>query len=116
LNDAIKAKGYIPIRPDNQPYIVQEFEGGYLLDGAPLNVYIEGRWFDGQQALLEPYWNSGQVPTPTRETLAIGAVTLPPEVAENYEVFKKSQTPLGLGIPTPVLLGAALLGFFLLRR
>lgn len=116
LNDAIKTRGYIPIRSDNTPFVIQEFEGGYLLDGAPLNVYIDERWFDGQQELLRPYWEGGQIPMPTRETLAIGSVTLPAEVAENYEVFKRSQTLFGLGVPTPVIVGAAVLGFFLLKR
>ncbi len=116
LNDAIRGRGYIPLRADNTPYVVQEFEGGYLLDGAPLNVYIDGEWFDGQQALLQPYWIAGSIPTPSREVLAMGAVALPPEVAANYEAFKKSETLLGLGVPTPVLIGAALVGFVLLRR
>jgi len=116
LNDAIKTKGYIPIRSDNQPFIVQEFEGGYLLDGAPLNVYIEDEWYDGQRELLEPYWRSGAIPMPSSETLAVGTVALPADVAATYEEFKREQTPFGLGVPTPVLVGAGLLMLFLLRR
>lgn len=116
MHNAIKNRGYIPIRPDGTPFIVQEFEGGYLLDGAPMNVYTDEQWFEGQRELLEPYWTSGTIPTPSREVLDRGSVVMPEEVTENYETFKKSQTVLGLGIPTPVLLGAALLGFFLLRR
>jgi hypothetical protein len=116
LHDAIKERGYIPVRADLQPYIVQEFEGGYLLDGAPLNVYIDGQWFTGQRELLEPYWKAGTIPTPPQSVLDVGMVEMPEEVRETYETFKKSETLFGLGIPTPVLLGAGLLGWFLLRR
>lgn len=115
LNDAIKEGGYIPIRPDDTPYRIHEFEGGYLLDGAPLNVYIEGRWFDGQMEALAPYWESGAIPTPTAEVLATGSSPMPEDVAANYAAFQQGQS-LFSNLPTPVLIGGALLGAWLLLR
>lgn len=115
LNDAIKQRGYIPIRADNTAYTVQEFEGGYLLDGVPLNVYIESRWFEGQMEALAPYWEAGTIPTPSTAILSVGTVAMPEDVAANYEQFKTSQSLFG-GISTPVLVGGAVLAYFLLKK
>lgn len=98
LNDAIKLHGYIPIRSNGTPYQVQVFEGGYLLDGLPLNVLIDGVWYDGQQQALQPYWQSGTIPTPPPQMLGIGTITAPPAVAANFQHWQQSQQNI-LGFP-----------------
>lgn len=115
LNDAIKTSGYIPLRSDNTPYRIQEFQGGYLLDGAPLNVFIENRWFEGQMEALAPFWDSGQIPPPSAEVLATGTVPMPDDVAANYEGFQEAQSPFG-GISPALLIGGALVAGLLLFR
>jgi hypothetical protein len=114
LHDAIKTRGYIPVRPDNTAYRVQEFEGGYLLDGAPLNVYIQDRWFDGQTELLQPYWESGAIPQPPLDVLNRQTIEMPEEDATRWAEYQESQNVLGL--PTPLLLGIAAVGALLFLR
>jgi hypothetical protein len=90
LSNAIQNYKFIPIRADGSPYKLQEFQGGYLLDGAPINVWMGEGWFTGQQELLRPLWASGQIPTPPPEVVAIPAVPMPAEVAAAYDAYKAS--------------------------
>lgn len=106
LNDAIKVYGYIPMRDNGTPFVTQPFAGGYVIDGSPLNVYIEERWFDGQKELLQPEWVSGRIPQPSADILNIGSVPMPPDVAATYQA---SQQGIFGSIPTPVLIGGAAL-------
>lgn len=105
LNNAIDVFKYTPIRPDGTPYVTQSAHGGWLLDGAPLNVYIEGVWFDGQKELLTPDWNSGTVPRPSAAILAVGSAPMPADVAANYQNYLTSLN----SIPTAVWVGGAAL-------
>lgn len=118
VHNAIKNYGYIPIRSDNSQFLVQEFEGGYLLDGAPINIYINGHWGEGQKELLEPYWQNGSIPRPSADILNLPVEPLSPETQANYEAYQAAQTPFGLGIPTQYLLigGGLLAVLFMSRR
>jgi hypothetical protein len=97
LNDAIKG-GWIPLRPDGTPYKVQSFEGGYLMDGAPLNVWLGLGWYDGQQQALQPYWQNGQIPIPPMTTLNSPTIPMPADVAANFQSYQANQQDI-LGLP-----------------
>jgi hypothetical protein len=110
LSTAIEDYHFIPIREDGSPFKVQKFEGGYLLDGAPINVWMGEGWFSGQQELLRPLWASGEIPTPPANVVAIPAVPMPTEVQQAYETYKAGASSVSgiLGsIPTPVWIGLA---------
>lgn len=113
LHDAIKSYGYIPLRQDGSQYVVQEFEGGYLLDGAPINVYIDGEWFQGQQEALASYWAAGTVPKPPNSILGLPVVPMPTDVAANQAAYVASQSS-SLGLGSLALPAAVGLGLFLL--
>lgn len=112
LHGAIQQFNFIPLHPDGTPYKVQAFEGGYLLDGAPINVWMGLGWYTGQQEALQPYWQSGQIPTPT-VALNVPVVAMPAAVASNYAQFKANQENI-LGLPW--YLWAAGIGAYLLTR
>lgn len=97
LHDAIQ-KGWIPIRADGTPFKVQSFEGGFLLDGAPINVWMGLGWYAGQQEALQPYWQNGQIPIPTTPVLAAPVVAMPADVAANYAGYQAHQQNI-LGVP-----------------
>lgn len=108
LANAIKEFGFIPLRVDGAPFRVQEFEGGYLLDGAPINVWMGQGWFEGQRELLEPHWRNGTVPVPPDEALLSGEVEMPADVAASYAGFKQPTSGSNL------MLGALIVGGYLL--
>lgn len=81
LAHAIQDYGYIPLRPTGEPSTVQMFQGGYLLDGAPINVWMGEGWYEGQRELLQPYWTSGAIPTPPETVIQAAVVAMPPELA-----------------------------------
>jgi hypothetical protein len=83
--------GWIPVHADGTPFKVQQFEGGYLLDGAPINVWMGLGWYAGQMELLVPYWQNGQIPTPPANILNITVVPMPPDVASNFAAFQQNQ-------------------------
>jgi len=97
LDTAIN-NGYIPIHADGSPYKVQSFEGGHLLDGAPLNVWFGFGWYQGQQQELLPYWQSGQIPTPPNTVLGITTVPMPAAVQANWQAYMTAQQDI-LGLP-----------------
>jgi hypothetical protein len=97
LNEALK-NGYIPIRSDGSPYKVQSFLGGYLLDGAPLNVWLGLGWYQGQQEALQPYWQNGQIPIPPQMALAATVVPMPAAVAQNFANYQANQQNI-FGLP-----------------
>jgi hypothetical protein len=97
LDGAILA-GFIPIRADGTAYKVQSFLGGYLLDGAPLNVWLGLGWYAGQQEALLPYWQNGQIPTPPAAVLSQQVVAMPASVAANFASYQASQSDV-LGVP-----------------
>jgi hypothetical protein len=77
LDNAIKNYHYVPVHQDGTPYVMQNFEGGYLFDGAPLNTYLVGQWYQGQKEALQPYWNNQTVPIPPQAILALPIVPMP---------------------------------------
>ena len=97
LHGAIQQFNFIPLHADGTPYKVQFFEGGYLLDGAPINVWMGLGWYAGQQEALQPYWQSGQIPIPTT-VLQQKVVPMPASVAANFQSYQASQQNL-LGLP-----------------
>lgn len=97
LNDAIKG-GWIPLRPDGTPYKVQSFLGGYLMDGAPLNVWLGLPWYAGQQEALLPYWQNGQIPTPPAAILGVQVQPMPADVAANFATYQAQQADI-FGLP-----------------
>lgn len=111
LANAMTNYGFIPIRPDGTPYVVQQFEGGLIFDGAPLNVYFDEVWYQGQQELVGPHWGK-DVPVPPPSIQALPVVPMPDTVTAQYQAYKASNA----GISTPVLLGVAAIGYLLLRK
>ena len=97
LDGALLA-GFIPIRADGTAFKVQSFLGGYLLDGAPLNVWLGLGWYAGQQEALQPYWQNGQIPVPPAAQLGQQVVAMPAAVAANFASYQASQEDL-LGLP-----------------
>lgn len=112
LANAIQQLGYVPIRANGSAYNVQIFEGGYLLDGAPINVVMGGYWFTGQQQALLPYWQNGTVPTPTAAILALPTQGMPADIAAATQAYVSSQGEI-LGLPWYVWAGAAAAYFLL---
>lgn len=82
------AHGFIPILSDNSPAKVHSFEGGYLVQGAPLNVWFRGAWYEGQQEILAPFWESGQIDRPPAGALELPVVQAPPDVLASYANYK----------------------------
>lgn len=97
--------GYILLRDDGVPGKVQAFEGGVLLDGAPLNVYLFDRWYAGQAELLMPFWESGEIPLPDASLRALMVEQMPEAEREKYEAYKAAESSWGWG--TYALIGAA---------
>lgn len=98
LHAAIQQFNYIPIHSDGTAFKVQSFEGGYLLDGAPINVWMGLGWYAGQMEALQPYWQSGQIPIPNTSVLGQKVVPMPADVAANFQAYQQSQQNL-LGFP-----------------
>lgn len=99
LHDAIADFGYVPVRPNGTYYIVQTIDRGYVMDGAPLNVYILGVWYEGQKELLSPYWADGTIVRPSDEIISLPVVPMPDDVKANE---------VGAGISaSAVLIGGA---------
>lgn len=57
--------GWRPLRPNGTPAYVQNFLGGYLIDGNPLNVILGEPWLPEQWAAIVPAIQSGVVPSPS---------------------------------------------------
>jgi len=114
LNDAIKNYGFIPTMASGQPFVTQSFEDGYLLNGAPINVHMYQVWYEGQRELLQPYWESGAIPSPVAELLSLPIVPMPEDVAQNYQVYKSTIANASGGIPTALIGFGALALIFLL--
>lgn len=66
LNNWLYAQ-YTPLRDDGTPAMVQVFDGGWLIDGNPLNVWLGCGWLPGQQTVLAPFVTAGEVATPTKD-------------------------------------------------
>lgn len=114
FTDALLKFGVVPILPDGSPLQVNSFEGGYLVGGAPLNVWFENVWYEGQQDILAPYWQSGEIVQPDGALLSMPIVEAPGEVLAAYANYKgapEAQTlqeaqVTGAGTFSPFLLGA----------
>ncbi len=93
LTYAMEKLRFIPLRPDGQPFIVNFLtdEGGYLFDGAPLNVWFYGVWYEGQKEVGQKYWGANGVPTPSSQVMSLPVVPMPADVAATYQAFKQSQ-------------------------
>ena len=100
LHELLK-QGMIPLRPDGSEFIVDDFQGGFLLDGAPLNVWTERVWYEGQRPLLTSYWESGRIVQPPAEVLLFPEIPMPEDVRDNYVGSQSG----GIGLLT--LLGLA---------
>lgn len=98
---------YTPVRQDGSDFMMQKFEGGTLLDGAPLNVWFDGVWFEGQQELLQPHWGR-DVPQPPASIIALPIVPMPGAVAAGYRAYKEGGGSILDGIPTPAIVAAGL--------
>lgn len=121
LHNAIKEYGYIPLRADGSPYNIQYLQeyDGYLLDGAPLNVWINGTWLEGQQEALVPYWNSGKVPRPPANVLQETVEPMPPDVAERTaaaQAAAKGGGLFGLDQGTLIAVGVGLVAILWLSQ
>jgi hypothetical protein len=92
------AQGYIPIRADGTAMKVQQFEGGYLFDGAPINVWLGMGWYTGQKELLQPFWASGQIPTPPSGEYNDPTVQMPAAVQAQWQAYHARQGDI-LGVP-----------------
>jgi len=112
LHNAIKQYGYQPVHADGSPFetqYLQEYDG-YILDGAPINVWIDGEWLEGQKEALQPYWASGQIRQPAPAILNAGVVPMPPEVQERTaaaQAAAKGGGLFGMDTGTLLTLGAA---------
>ncbi len=121
LHNAIKMYGYIPVHADGTPFntqYLQEYDG-YLLDGAPLNVWLNGVWLEGQQEALTPLWNSGQVPRPPANLMSAGAVPMPPEVQARTAAAQQAAHAgglFGMDTGTLVAVGAGVLAIWWISR
>lgn len=120
LHNAIKMYGYIPVHADGSPFktqYLQEYDG-YVIDGAPLNVWIDGVWLEGQREAMEPLWSSGQVPRPPANILNAGAVPMPPEVQQRTAAYQAAHAGglFGMDTGTLVAVGAGVLALVWLSR
>ena len=121
LHNAIKEYGYIPVHADGSPFetqYLQEYDG-YLLDGAPINVWMDGEWMEGQREALEPYWASGQIRKPPAAILSAGVVPMPPEVQQRTAAAQAAATGgglFGMDTGTLVAIGAAGLAVWWISR
>jgi hypothetical protein len=106
LNDAIVNHQFVPVRSDGTAYRVQIFEGGYLFDGMPLNVIMDGFWYAGQQEALASYWTAGTIPTPSSAALSLPVEAMPTQLAAQTQAYVDSQDDI-LGLPWYVWAGAA---------
>jgi hypothetical protein len=97
LVHAMENYGFIPLRPDGVPFIVNFLtaEGGHVYDGAPSNVWFEGVWYEGQKEIGSKYWGSDGVPTPNNDVLALPVVPMPEPVLRQYLEFKQNQAASG---------------------
>jgi hypothetical protein len=73
-----EAQGWTLLRPDLTPYNVTPFMGGTLLDYLPMNIYLFGVWYTGQQEALAASWANGSLPKPPANILALPVVPIPP--------------------------------------
>lgn len=69
LDAAFKAGG-VPLKADGSAYSLTNFQGGYLLDGCPLNVVFGQGWLPGQTDALKAagLTNCPQFPLPPVST------------------------------------------------
>jgi len=121
LHNALKLYNYIPLHPDGTPFEVQYLQeyDGYVLDGAPLNVWINGTWLEGQQAAMEPYWSSGRVRRPPANLLQVDTVPMPVEVQERTAAAQRAATtggPFGMDTNTLLLAGAGVVALLWLSK
>jgi hypothetical protein len=93
LTYAMEKLRFVPLRPDGTPFIVNFLtdEGGYLFDGAPLNVWFDGVWYEGQKEVGQKYWGNNGVPTPSSQVMNIPVVPMPADIAATYQAFKEGQ-------------------------
>lgn len=85
---AIRDRGFIPLLDDGTQATVNLFEGGYLVQGAPMNAWINGVWYTGQKEIVAPFIQSGQVPQPPQSVWNLPVVDPPPDVLQNYASAK----------------------------
>lgn len=103
LQDAILANGQ-PLRPDGTPYRTEQFMGGWLFDGCPLNVIFGNGWIAGQKEALIAAGRLPQCPQVGPTTEGFGpAPTGPPAIN-----FSQTAAP-GFTAQTRASSGAAIL-------
>ncbi len=113
LHNAIKIYQYIPVHEDGSPFntqYLQEYDG-YVLDGAPINVWLDGVWLEGQKEAMAPYWASGQIQKPPANILNAGAVPMPPDVQERTAAAQAAAHSGGIfGMDTGTVVAVAAAG------
>jgi hypothetical protein len=102
--EAFHARGETPLRADGQPMAVTSFGGGELFDNLPLNVYVYGVWYSGQQEALQGSWDAGSIPQPAPSVLALPVVPPIDETAQAANSELLTYAAVGL------------LAYFLLKR
>ena len=125
LDQGLRSNRFTPLRDDGEPAQVNLFEGGVLVEGAPLNVWLLDVWYDGQKAILDPFYRSGEILVPPEYLLALPEVETPPDVLAEYAASKgvpdaRSLTEAyqtgssGSILSNPWVLGAIGVGFLML--
>lgn len=88
----------IPVREDQTPYQVTPFMGGVLFDGLPLNVILNGVWYQGQQEALQPEWAAGRVAMPAAQYMGLPIVPLPDQFQPAASSNLMTYAIVGLGL------------------
>jgi hypothetical protein len=125
----IRDSGFIPLLDDGTAATVNLFEGGYLVQGAPLNAWTNEYWYTGQKQIILPFIQSGQVPQPPARIWNLPEYDPPADVLAQYAGAKgvpqatslldayQTGKPIGGGTDLLLIAGAAVLGLlFLFRR
>jgi hypothetical protein len=115
LHNAIKLYNYIPVHTDGTPFKTQYLQevDGYVLDGAPINVWMEGVWLTGQKDILQKYWAAGSVPQPPANVMNAGEVPMPAQVQAQTAAYQAMQGGLfGMDTGTLVAVGVGVLAIF----
>lgn len=115
LAHAIQDYGFIPLRTDGSVANTQFLKeyGGYLIDGAPINVWIDGVWLEGQKEAMAPYWNNGSVPRPPDAILNAPIEGMPPELAAQTAAYQAKQSGIfGMDTGTLLVLGTGIMAIW----
>lgn len=119
LHNAIQTYHYIPVKPDGSPFEVQWLAeyGGYVLDGAPINVWMDGYWLDGQKEAMQPYWTAGTIRQPPANIMNAPVQPMPADLAARTAAYKAGNSGFfGMDTGTLAALGAGILAVIWIAR